>query len=196
MVEKVYLLRHGHIDNGDEKKYLGQTDISLSVQGEEHASALRDYFKDIPIDAMFTSPLKRCVQTSQIICETKDITYKVVEAFTEIDMGEWENVAMSSIKAAFPKLYAKRGEDLEYFTPPKGESFHALAKRVRKAFDAIVLNTKGTILIVAHAGVNRMILSNVLGLAINDMFRIEQPYACINELTWNEQTMQWEYRKI
>lgn len=196
MVEKVYLLRHGHIDNGSEKRYLGRTDIPLDMLGFEQAQVLHDYFKEIPIDTVFTSPLKRCLQTTQILCVDKNITYQIVEAFCEIDMGDWENVPMSYIKSHFPERYAQRGEDLEYFTPPNGESFHDMAKRVRDAFDAITHHVTGSLLIVAHAGVNRMILSHILGVAINDMFRIEQPYACMNELTWDPQSMQWQYRRV
>lgn len=196
MVEKVYLLRHGHIDNGSEKKYLGKTDVPLDVLGLEQARLLCDYFKEILVETIFTSPLTRCVQTIQPLCEDKKKHYHIVNAFCEIDMGDWENVPMAYIQSHFPKLYTQRGENLEYFTPPNGESFHVMAKRVRDAFDAITHHANGTILIVAHAGVNRMILSQILGIAINDMFSIEQPYACVNELTWDYQSMQWIYRRV
>lgn len=192
MVEKVYLLRHGHIDNGGEKRYLGRTDVPLDVLGLEQAQALGDYFKAIHVDAIFTSPLKRCVQTTEMISKT----YQVVEALSEIDMGDWENVPMAHIQSHFPKLYAQRGENLEYFTPPNGESFHRMAQRVRQAFEKIVQSMDGTIIIVAHAGVNRMILTHLFGIEINDMFSIVQPFACINELTWDCERLQWEYRNI
>lgn len=196
MVEKVYLLRHGHIDTGSEKRYLGRTDVPLDAFGFEQARELHDYFKAIPIDAIFTSPLKRCLQTTQILCMDKNTRYQIVEAFCEIDMGDWENVPMSYIKLQYPELYTQRGKDLEYFTPPNGESFHDMAKRVRDAFDAMTHHATGSLLIVAHAGVNRMILSQILGVAIGDMFNIEQPYACVNELTWDHQSSKWEYRRV
>jgi len=195
MVEKVYLLRHGHIDNGSEKRYLGRTDVPLDALGKEQAQGLHEYFKAIPIDMVFTSPLKRCLQTAHILCMEKRHCQSV-EAFAEIDMGEWENVAMSQIKAQYPKLYAQRGKDLEYFTPPNGESFHDMAKRARDAFDAITHHATGTILIVAHAGVNRMILTHLFDIEINDMFSIVQPFACINELTWDVERMQWRYQSV
>lgn len=190
MIKTVYLLRHGHIDNGSEKKYLGKTDIQLSALGLKQAQALRDYFKEIPIDAIFTSPLKRCLVTAQILGEDKNITYQNIDALSEIDMGEWENVAISHIKEQYPALYAQRGENLEYFTPPNGESFYDLAKRVKYAFEQIVFNASGTIIIVGHAGVNRMITAYLLGIAINDIFSIMQPYACINKFVRSDEG-QW-----
>jgi len=83
MVEKVYLLRHGHVDNGSEKRYLGRTDVPLDALGLEQAQVFGDYFKAIPFDAIFTSPLKRCVQTTQMLSEK----FQIVEALTEIDSG-------------------------------------------------------------------------------------------------------------
>lgn len=194
MVEKVYLLRHGHIDNGGEKRYIGRTDVPLDARGLEQAHHLREYFKAIPIDTVFTSPLKRCVQTTHIL--SNSLSYQCVEAFSEIDMGDWENMAMSQIKSHYPELYAQRGEDLEYFTPPHGESFHDVAVRAKYAFDAITHHATGTIMIVAHAGVNRMILSRLLGIDINDMFSLEQPYACVNKLTWDDQNGVWNYERV
>ena len=118
MVERVYLVRHGHVNNGNEKRYLGRTDISLDAVGIEQAKVLHEYFKTIPINAVFTSPLKRCLQTTRIVCEGQQLHYERVEAFTEIDMGDWENVPMAQIKSTYPELYAQRGDNLEYFTPP------------------------------------------------------------------------------
>ena len=192
MVEKVYLLRHGHVDNGSEKRDLGRTDVPLDALGLEQAQVFGDYFKAIPFDAIFTSPLKRCVQTTQMLSEK----FQIVEALTEIDMGDWENVPMADIQSCYPKLYAQRGENLEYFTPPNGESFRMMAQRVRQAFEKIVQSGDGTIIIVAHAGVNRMILSHLFGIEINDMFSIVQPFACVNELTWDRERTQWEYRNV
>ncbi|WNY99204.1 histidine phosphatase family protein [Sulfurospirillum sp. 'SP'] len=196
MVERVYLVRHGHVNNGNEKRYLGRTDISLDEEGIEQAKTLHKYFKTIPINAVFTSPLKRCLQTTRIVCEDKQLHYERVEAFTEIDMGDWENVPMAEIQSTYPELYAQRGDNLEYFTPPHGESFHDVVGRARYAFDAITHHATGTILIVAHAGVNRTILTDILGISINDMLCIEQPYACVNELTWNEQRIQWDNKRV
>ena len=196
MVERVYLVRHGHVNNGNEKRYLGRTDVPLDAVGIEQAKTLREYFKNIPLNAVFTSLLKRCVQTTEIVCKGKCVHYEMVEAFTEIDMGDWENVPMAQIKSAYPELYAQRGDNLEYFTPPNGESFHDVAGRAKYAFDAITHHAQGSILIVAHAGVNRTILANILGISINEMFCIEQPYACVNEFIWNAKKVQWDNKRV
>lgn len=196
MLEKLYLVRHGHIDTKGQRRYIGRTDLPLDALGFEQVERLRRYFRSIPIQAAFTSPLIRCLETVCGICEDHAITYRVVEDLVEINMGEWENVAMAKIEEDFPALYAKRGEDLEYFTPPRGENFHQVAERVYKAFDDIILHASGTGLIVAHAGVNRVILCHLLGVSLHDMLQIEQPYACINVLNWDASKMQWTCTRV
>jgi len=191
MVEKVYLVRHGHIDTGEEKRYIGQTNLPLDALGLEQAHSLSDYFQSIPLDAVFTSPLMRCVQTTQKITPF----YHEVEAFREINMGAWENRPLREIKAHDPQAFEERGQNIEHFTPPKGESFSTLSKRVLEAFHRLTQNHDGTLLIVAHAGVNRVILRHILGIDFADIFKIEQPYACVNELVRTPDT-QWHYAKI
>lgn len=178
MVENVYLVRHGHIDTGSEKRYIGQTNLPLDTLGIEQAHALSEYFQNIALDAVFTSPLMRCVQTTHIITPF----YHEVEAFREINMGTWENMPLREIKARNPQGFEERGRNIEHFAPPKAESFGTLSKRVLEAFHTLTQNYHGTVLIVAHAGVNRVILRELLGIAFEDIFSIDQPYAYVTQL--------------
>ncbi len=142
MNKKIYLIRHGRIDTENEKRYVGITDLSLDREGVEQAYSLKSYFGNISIDKVYTSPLKRCLQTAVLL--------------------------------------------------PEGESFHQLANRVMLVFDSIVKKDQQTIMIIAHAGVNRVIISNILGYSIGELFRIQQPYGCVNELLLNEETKEWK----
>lgn len=189
MVEKVYLVRHGHIDTGGEKRYIGQTNLPLDALGLEQAHVLSEYFQSIPLDAVFTSPLMRCVQTTRMITPF----YHEVEAFREIDMGAWENRPLREIKAHDSHAFEERGRNIEHFAPPQGESFHTLSKRVLEAFHTLTQNHNGIILIVAHAGVNRVILRELLGIAFEDIFSIDQPYACITQLRYKN--AKWHFVK-
>ncbi|WP_132246457.1 histidine phosphatase family protein [Marinisporobacter balticus] len=196
MNKKIYLIRHGKIDIGNEKRYLGITDLSLDHEGIAQAKFLKSYFKQIPIEKIFTSPLTRCLQTTKIICEEKKQIFIPIKEFTEINMGIWENKPISYIKKNFPQAYEDRGGNLGSFIPPEGESFNQLASRVLLAFDSIVDRYARNIMIVAHAGVNRVILSYILGLSIEDIFSIQQPYGCVNELICNDANKKWEYKRL
>ncbi len=188
MVENVYLVRHGHIDTGEEKRYIGQTNLPLDALGLEQAHALSEYFQSIPLDAVFTSPLMRCVQTTQIITPV----YEEVEALREINMGTWENMPLKEIKARDPQGFEERGRNIEHFAPPKAESFGTLSKRVLEAFHTLTQTYHGTVLIVAHAGVNRVILRHILGVPFEKIFEIEQPYAGDHLLVRNLEKKEWK----
>ena len=184
MVKEIYLVRHGHIDTGGEKRYIGQSDIPLDEKGEEQAKALQDFFSSLDIQTVFTSPLQRCIQTAKIICEPKKLPLSIKKDFCEIDMGEWEGLAQSLIQQNTPEAFLQRGRDIKNFTPPHGESFAQLSKRVLKAFHEIAITNQNSIVIVAHAGVNRMILRYILDKKFEDIFTIEQPYGSVYKLTF------------
>lgn len=196
MNKKIYLIRHGKIDTENEKRYVGITDLVLDKEGVEQAYLLKNYFSNLPIDQVYTSPLKRCLQTAEIIMTEKQQKVTVVEDLREINMGIWENKPINYIKENYSQAYVERGKDLEFFLLPEGESFHQLANRVMLAFDNIVNKDQENIMIIAHAGVNRVIISKILGDSIGELFHIQQPYGCVNELLFEEETHKWKYKRL
>ena len=196
MNRKIFLVRHGQIDYGSEKRYIGITDLPLSNAGIGQVIRLKEYFSGIEIEKAFTSPLKRCRQTAEIMLEGSGISREVIDELKEINMGEWENQTIDYIKDHFGEMYEKRGANIDAFIPPGGESFEQLQKRVMPAFEHIAQNTAQNILIISHAGVNRVILSQLLDFPLQDIFKISQPYACINQLTWDITRPGWQWKPI
>lgn len=196
MDRKVFLVRHGHIDSGREKRYIGISDLPLSNAGIGQAIRLKEYFSCTELEKAFTSPLKRCLQTAEILLEGRDISTGVIDGLKEINMGAWENKTIDYIRYNFPEQYEKRGANIDTFLPPGGESFLQLEKRAEQAFEYIVGNTAGNILIVSHAGVIRVILSKLLGFSLKDIFKINQPYGCINRLSWDCTSRNWQWEQV
>lgn len=182
MVKKLYLVRHGKIDSGKERRYIGNTDLPLDKEGENQAKKLQNYFTSIEIDKAYASPLIRCVETARKILENKNITANIVDGLREINMGEWEYKSFAYIKESFSKEYQERGKAMDSYAPPKGESFRELQQRVMPIFNEIIKGGDENILIVAHAGVNRVIISKLLNLPLKDLMNIKQPYGCVNFL--------------
>lgn len=193
MDRKIFLVRHGHIEYEGEKRYIGITDLPLSPAGIEQVTGLKEYFSGIEIEKAFTSPLKRCLRTAEILLEGRNTDCEVVDELKEIHMGEWENKSMALIRQDFPELYEKRGATIDTFIPPGGESFEQLQKRVMPVFESIARSAAGNILIVGHAGVNRVILSTLMGVPLKELFQINQPYGCINRLIWDMTSGQWHW---
>jgi len=193
----IYLIRHGKIDLGNEKVYIGSTDIPLSSEGVQQSKLLKKYFANIDIQKAYTSPLIRCVKTLDIILEDRNNIDRIyVKEFQEIDLGKWENKTFKYIKSHFPQEYEERGKNIDTFVPENGESFYQLQNRVMPIVNKILETKDNNILIVSHAGANRVIISNLLKIPLKDIMGIYQPYACINKLFWNSKVKKWEYELI
>ncbi|TGE37600.1 alpha-ribazole phosphatase [Desulfosporosinus fructosivorans] len=176
----IYLARHGDIGLGREKRYIGQSDLSLSALGEQQASLLKEIFSRVPLDNIYCSDLGRAQQTADIIASAHQILPMARVELRELNMGTWEGKTFSEIRAEYPKEFKNRGEDIANYSPPRGESFYDCYKRVIPVFESLTKSDESTILIVGHAGLNRVILCRVLGIPLENVFRLEQSYGCYN----------------
>lgn len=192
METQIYLVRHGQIESKSEKAYIGQSDLPLSSEGVEQAEKLQEQFKIIPLDCAYTSPLRRCVATMDILLGERQIPRFRVDAFKEINMGEWDGKTFAEIKERYPGSYEQRGRELDVFAPLAGESFVDLQQRVLPAFAEMVKeNATKSIVILAHAGVIRVILANLFGLTIKEVFKWKIPYAGSLKLCYNQKNGKW-----
>jgi len=176
----ILLLRHGDSRQDHLKRYVGHTDTLLNERGRAQAESLRQEVMGIPFAGFFCSTLRRSQETARIIAEKRAVAVIPVPEFCEISMGLWDGRSMEEVRRSFPEEYRRRGEDPALHAAPGGESFVDLQKRVIPAFDEILHEGEGPILIVGHAGVNRVLLTHFLGMPLGNLFRLGQDYACLN----------------
>ena len=176
----IYIARHGDIGLGKDKRYIGQTDLPLSALGIKQATLLKDLLSSVPLDNIYCSDLGRTQQTADIIASVHQIVPIARVELRELNMGAWEGRTFSEIRAEYPKEFKERGVEIANYSPPLGESFLDCSKRVIPVFEDLAKSNESTILIVGHAGVNRVILCRVLGLPLDNVFRLEQSYGCLN----------------
>ncbi|WP_051308929.1 alpha-ribazole phosphatase [Desulfogranum japonicum] len=182
MSDCIYLLRHGHVSGGKPRRFLGQADVELSEQGKQQAIALKSILEPVHFSQIFSSPLMRARQTAELATGLSCADIQIVEQFREIDLGRWEGLTVAEIQHRYPGQYEARGKHFDSFCPEDGESFQDLQKRVLKAFEPLATHSMGNILIVAHAGVNRVILSHLQKSPLQDLLTIPQEYCAINIL--------------
>ena len=158
----IYLLRHGNILQTDrERRYIGHIDLPLSNEGVRQAYLLQSEFNGTEISAAFCSDLIRSIDTARIICQGLTDNLIVRPDLREINMGEWEGKTFREVSQAYPEEYAKRGKNIAGYRIPGAESFAECQTRVIAAFSEIVDRVPGNILIVGHAGVNRLLLCHI-----------------------------------
>ena len=176
----IYLLRHGALAAGSRDRFIGQLDLPLAPDGIAQAEALGEALRERPIDAIYCSDLTRSQQTALIIVSQTLIPIEVRSALREISLGDWEGLSRREVAARFPEDYAARGDDLENYRVAGGESFADCRQRVLAAWEEIVRGNGQNIVIVGHAGVNRLLLCALLARPTASLFDIAQDYACVN----------------
>ena len=182
MTEKtIFLVRHAEPARIDEqKRYLGQQNPNLSPFGIQQAKKLARALRSCPIQAIFTSDLARAVKTASLIAKDHDCTPTRIREFSEINLGEWEGRTFEEVQSQYPDEYEQRGQDIVNYRTPGGESFADLQKRVLPTFNEVASKTRGNSVIVAHSGVNRVILCYLMHRPLEELFSIGQDYAAVN----------------
>ena len=182
----IYLVRHGECEfpKETESYCIGLTDLPLSERGRRQAEDLAAYFADKNIKVVYHSNLLRAKQTAVIVSNGK-YPIKQAEGLEEINMGEWDGLSFREIREKYPRLYEKRGRRIVHVAPPGAENFLQGLARFSAAFKRIQGEEDGNMVIVSHAGVNRIFLCEALGLNFNKVLTVAQPNGCINTLVAN-----------
>ncbi len=131
--------------------------------------------------AIYCSDLQRAVKSAEIIAEPHGLTPIRIPALRERNFGIWEGMSFNEIKGKYPAEFeAWAGNPLKY-SPIGGESTIEVKGRVVEAVRKIIdVHIGENISIIAHGGVNRIILCHVMGIPLENIFRIEQDYGAVN----------------
>lgn len=166
----LFLIRHAQTKNNHDGRYQGSTDAPLNETGELQAKEIAERLADKKFDAIYSSDLKRSLQTAEFVAKKHNLQIKQDERLREISFGDWEGMSYDEIKKVSPDLLEKWIDDPANISPPNGETLKQLASRVTSAIDEIKANYKAeeTVLLVTHAGVIRTLLCTVLGVDLNN----------------------------
>jgi alpha-ribazole phosphatase len=184
----IYLLRHGAIQSpGEGRRYIGWQDHALSDAGRRQAHAWSDYFSNMPLDRIYGSDLVRCLETARIIAARCFLEPQALPELREISLGQWEGRRFDAVRAADPFEFQRRGEKIADHRPPGGESFTDLQRRVWPVFKSLASGAHQAILLVTHAGVIRVLLCRLLGMPLENLFRIKIGYGTLSIIDFGPQ---------
>jgi len=182
----VYLLRHGRIEGHETKRFIGQTDALLDDLGKSQAVAWNKALASIHFNTVYSSSLKRCCQTAQLVCPKQNIN--IDNRLNEINMGNWDGKTFDEIKKKRVEEFEKRGSQIYQFRPANGESFKDLSDRIFPFFNSLETaglnheithgqeNSCSNILVITHAGVIRTLICHILEMNPKDLFKIKLVY--------------------
>lgn len=180
---KIYLVRHGETTLNARGCYYGRTDVCLSGRGRRQAEELRNFFGQVPLDAVVTSPLKRAAETAEIILSgrgtvaegagrestTEAIKIYRDERLCEQDFGIFEGLTYRELTKRYPEQLDAWNRDYFGYRIPEGESFLDVRRRVELFFGdlkerAATAGWESALLLVAHKGTLGHFLAVSLGL--------------------------------
>lgn len=147
----VYFIRHGTTENNIAGRFQGRSDIPLGEKGRKQAACLGERFAHIPLDAVYTSPLRRAYQTAEGVCAHLPVQPICCDGLREIDGGALEGRTNDENIRDYPDVMRNFREHPAKFNPPDGESAEQVHARVLGAIEKIVSKERDkTIAIVSH----------------------------------------------
>jgi broad specificity phosphatase PhoE len=179
---RIYLMRHGDVSYFDAAgRPLRPDTVPLNDAGRLQAEAAGRLLADVPIDRVVASDLLRSIDTASLATGGRSLKLETYEQLREIQPGRLADIPADDIETAFTKAFAS---DL---TPDArflgGETLGSLIDRVHKCFASFLADkTWNQLLIVAHGGVNRVILAGALGVGLQAFAAFEQDPGCLNIL--------------
>lgn len=163
------LLRHGQPVGG--RRYRGKQDDPLTEKGWEqmwHAAS-----GETPWQQIISSPLIRCRAFAEALSEKLDLPLEIDERLQELHYGEWEGKTPGELLTVDPQIISRYFHDPHNHRPPGAEYVVDFIQRVGAAYDEAVTKHLGKhLLIIAHAGVIRAIITRALAAPPESVFRM------------------------
>ena len=175
---KLLLTRHGETDWNLQRRIQGSTDTDLNETGRRQAMQLAESLllsEDRP-DIVYTSGLKRALETAEIAAKRLQIPCLIHPGLEEIGFGLWEGLTWEQVEDKYPELYQILHTARIYRHPPEGESYQDLLNRVVPALQDIIQKEGGSsadrrILIVTHSAVIMSLLSHLNRTPFHEMVK-------------------------
>lgn len=176
---RIDLLRHGEPEGGQLLR--GWRDDPLSPRG---LAQLRAAVPDRPPwQGIMTSPLRRCAAFAETLAGELALPLADDPDLREAHFGDWEGRSPAALLASDREAVLRFWSDPAAYAPPGGEVLREFVARVRAGWQRLLTQAQGRHwLLVAHGGVIRVILADVLGAPLDNLFRIDVPYASLSRI--------------
>jgi broad specificity phosphatase PhoE len=174
-------LRHGQTELSVNRRYSGRGNPPLTELGRQQAAAAAEYVAARGgISAVVSSPLQRAFDTASAAASALGLDVTVDDDLIETDFGAWEGLTFLEAAARDPELHRQWLADTSV-SPPGGESFDAVAFRVRRARDRIIAEHGHTsVLVVSHVTPIKTLLRLALDAGPGILYRLHLDLASLS----------------
>lgn len=180
----IVLVRHGEVKGITPPRFRGRDDLPLTPHGLEQAGRSGDVIRRRwTLDALYCSPLTRCVHTAEAIATGLALKPAPHPGLNDIDYGTWQALAVAEVEQRWPEQLARWHSVPHTMRPPDGESLQEVLARATAAL-SVMLTDHGetTIALVTHDSVIRLLLGHMLSLPVSAYWSLSQSPCAINEI--------------
>lgn len=182
-------LRHAAIECSSNGKSLlcGSFDAPLSAAGRLQVECVRRRLQTEPgIDMLYSSPLRRTVETAEAAPHSLVDSMRLLEPLAEIDCGVVEGMPLDDVQQRYPEYWRRNeAQDDEMFCWPGGETYKQFRTRVQRVITSIAQRHSGErVLIVTHAGVINQVLGTITGQSAAYWKNFRPGYASLTQVSW------------
>jgi probable phosphoglycerate mutase len=182
---RLLVVRHGHVEGMTPERFRGRRDVDLSELGlrQAHAAAQGIAARWRPI-AVYTSPLRRCLQTAAAIgAACGGLPANVLEDLNDVHYGDWEWHTHEEVRARWPELFECWFSAPQLVRFPQGESLQDLVARMANVLRFVrERHADETVAVVGHSGGNRALLLQTLDQPLSAYWRLAQDPCSVSEV--------------
>jgi len=181
---RLILIRHGETFWNWERRIQGcRSNTELNQRGKEQAEKIASLLGKQKVDAIYSSPLKRAVDTAQAIAQACGLGMNVAPELREIDAGELEGLSEEELGKRYKAFWREWRKGNSSLPLPGGESLEGLQRRAWGEIERIMeRHPNETVAVISHLFANLTIICQALGLDLDNMRYLRQDPAAINIL--------------
>ena len=183
MMKELYLIRHGRQDSK-----LCNVDVELSIEGREQAKLAGERMRSYGIEKVYTSELKRAVETGTIIADLLSLPIETLPDIEEIHFGGFTGKTDAQIRALYGAFQAeRRSHKADIPFPVGGECGADVVRRAMPVIKNVCEREENRVVIVTHGGVIRSVCATILGADQKDKlkFGIDIENGSITEIIYD-----------
>ncbi len=170
---KIYITRHSRTLWNEQKRLQGRKDSPLTKEGIANAKALSTYVKDLPIDAIYSSPIPRAYKTAKLVFPDREIIKD--DRLMEMNFGVCEGMYLDEIPADLKAVYTRLWQHPELSKGlPEGETYDQIEARVSSFLEDITHSDLESVFLVTHGFCFTIFVSLMLGLKREEYTKVNQ----------------------
>jgi broad specificity phosphatase PhoE len=182
---RLVLIRHGEVESRYQRVFGGRIDMGLSPAGHQQAAALAAWLAEVPLDAIYASPLRRVQQTLAPLVNAHRPPPVVLPGLREVDFGAWTGLGWEEVRTRFGVSAFDWLNQLDRDAIAEAEPCAQFRARVEDSLRQVLADGTGRVVaVVCHGGVIRMLLAQLLDLPLPRTVAFEIDYASVTVVDW------------